>query len=172
MQGQLVFRSGLELPPGDKPVIEALRLSGMFSIEKGQFSSDSVQDKIDELSRRGRGEPKNLEIDNVLSGFSGKYSLRDGNLNLPELQFGVHGAAVHLAGHYSLRGEALDFEGELRLQAKVSQTQTGFKSLLLKVVDPFFSKHGAGAVLPIKISGTVAQPQLKLNLFNGRKGDK
>ena len=169
MRGQLAFTSTMELPPGDEPVIEALKLAGDFTITRGRFASDLVQDKVDELSRRGQGKPKDTEIDNVMSTFSGTYAMGNGVLRLPRFQFTVSGAAVTLAGQYAMRGEQLDFTGQLRLQAKISQTTTGFKSFLLKAVDPFFRKQGAGAVLPIRISGPVQKPEFKLNLF-GRKG--
>jgi len=165
MHGLLAFRARMELPPGDASVLDSLRLAGTFAIRKGRFTSDLVQDKVDELSRRGQGQPTNLNIDNVLSGFSGRYTLRDGQLNIERLQFGVQGADVVLEGSYGLRGERLDFTGELKLDATVSQTTTGFKSVLLRAVDPFFKKRGAGTVLPIKISGSVGQPEFKLNLF-------
>jgi len=169
MRGRLRLAARMELPPGDEPVIDTLRLNGKFTITRGSFASDAVQDKVDELSRKGRGQPKDMTIDNVLSEFSGDFSLRDGVLQLPTFQFAVRGAEVHLAGSYGLRGELLGFTGELRLQARVSQTMTGFKSILLKVIDPFFSKHGAGAVLPIRVGGTVAAPEFGLNLFKGKK---
>ena len=165
MRGLLAFRARMELPPGDASVLDSLRLAGTFSIRKGQFTSNLVQDKVDELSRKGQGQPTNLSIDNVVSGFSGRYTLRDGQLNIARLQFGVQGADVVLEGSYGLRGERLDFTGELKLDATVSQTTTGFKSVLLRAVDPFFRKRGAGTVLPIKISGSVGQPEFKLNLF-------
>lgn len=165
MRGHLAFRTRMELPPGDASVLDALRLEGTFSIRKGRFTSDLVQDKVDELSRKGQGQPKNLAIDNVLSGFAGRYTLRDGQLNISRLQFGVQGADVVLEGTYGLRGERLDFTGELKLDATVSQTTTGFRSVLLRAVDPFFRKRGAGTVLPIRISGSVGQPEFKLNLF-------
>ena len=165
MLGRLVFRARMELPPGDEPVLDTLRLDGTFGIRQGRFTSDTVQNKVDELSRRGQGQPKNTGIGNVMSDFSGRYTLRNGQLNVARLQFGVEGADVVLAGSYGLRGERLDFTGELRLDATISQTTTGFKSFLLRAVDPFFKKNGAGAVLPIRISGSVGQPEFKLNLF-------
>ena len=165
MHGNLAFRARMELPPGDASVLDTLRLAGTFSIRKGRFTSDLVQDKVDELSRKGQGQPTNTTIDNVLSGFAGQYTLRNGQLNIARLQFGVQGADVVLEGSYGLRGERLDFTGELRLDATVSQTTTGFRSVLLRAVDPFFKKRGAGTVLPIKISGSVSQPEFKLNLF-------
>ena len=169
MRGRLILNARMELPPGDEPVIEALKLNGQFTIQRGSFSSDTVQDKVDELSRKGQGQPKDKSIENVLSEFSGTFALKDGVLDLPSVQFAVRGAEVRLAGSYELRGERLGFAGELRLQAKVSQTTTGFKSVLLKVIDPFFSKHGVGTVLPIKVGGTVAAPEFGLNMFGGKK---
>lgn len=169
MRGRLALEARLELPPGDEPVVEALKLQGKFTIARGQFASDGVQDKIDELSRKGSGKPKDMSIDNVLSEFSGQFALTNGVLELPALSFIVRGAEVRLAGSYGLRGERLGFTGQLRLQARVSQTTTGIKSVLLKIIDPFFRKHGAGAVLPIRVGGTVAQPEFGLNLFGGKR---
>ena len=48
--------------------------------------------------------------------------------------------------------------------AKPSELTSGFKSFLLKAVDPFFRKSGAGAVLPIKVTGTVDQPAFGLDV--------
>ncbi|HUF47960.1 MAG TPA: AsmA-like C-terminal region-containing protein, partial [Vicinamibacterales bacterium] len=165
MAGLVAFDARLELPPGEQPVVDRLRLDGQFTIRRGRFASDAVQDKVDELSRRGQGEPRNEEIDNVLSNFSGHFRLRGGRLALPDLRFAVRGATVELGGSYGLRGELLDFEGRLLLDAKLSQATTGFKSVLLRVIDPFFRKHGAGAVLPIRIGGTVTDPDFGLKMF-------
>jgi hypothetical protein len=50
---------------------------------------------------------------------------------------------------------------------------TGFKSVLLKVVDPFFrQKDGTGSVIPIKISGSRSAPQFGLDTSRiFKKGD-
>jgi hypothetical protein len=47
-----------------------------------------------------------------------------------------------------------EFKGHVRTQATASQMVTGWKSWLLKPVDPFLKKNGAGLELPISISGT------------------
>ena len=39
-----------------------------------------------------------------------------------------------------------------------------WKSLLLKPVDPFFRKDGAGAEIPVKVSGTRSAPKFGLDL--------
>jgi hypothetical protein len=158
MSGRLDIETGFELPPGPDDVPIRLALQGRFAIRQGRFASDTAQNKIDELSRRGRGEPGNAEVSNVISAFGGTFALRDGILRLPGLRFSVQGARVDLGGRYSLRDQGLDFAGALRLDAPVSQTVTGFKSILLKPIDPLFRRNGAGTHLPIRISGTVNQP--------------
>ena len=49
------------------------------------------------------------------------------------------------------------------MDAKVSQTVTGFKSLLLKLADPLFNKNGR-TVIPLKISGTRNEPKFGLDM--------
>ena len=71
----------------------------------------------------------------------------------------VRGATVQLNGHYVLKGGALDFRGTVRLDARASQTMTGWKSWVTKVFDPILAKDGAGTVLPIKVTGTAKQPK-------------
>lgn len=69
-----------------------------------------------------------------------------------------------LNGTYDLDSEVLNFRGTLSLGAKLSQTTSGMKSLLLKLVNPVFEKKNAGAVLPIKITGTREKPSFGLDL--------
>ena len=52
---------------------------------------------------------------------------------------------------------------QARLQAKISQTMTGWKHIALKPVDPFFSKAGAGTLLSIKVTGTRENPEFGLD---------
>jgi hypothetical protein len=163
MRGGIGLKTALVLPPGDVDVVQKLQLRGSFKIRRGQFSSDTVQDKIDELSRRGRGEPENENVNDVLADFGGNFALQNGRLDLPKFQFAVEGARVALGGSYGLPTQRLDFEGSLMLDAPISKTTTGFKSLLLKVLDPLFRKDGAGTVLPIVVSGTVDQPSFGID---------
>ena len=163
MRGGIDLKTALVIPPGDVDVVQKLQLRGAFKIRRGQFTSDTVQDKVDELSRRGRGEPENENVSDVLADFGGSFALRNGQLDLPKFQFAVEGAKVALGGNYLLPTQRLDFAGSLILDAPLSKTTTGFKSLLLKVVDPLFRKDGAGAVLPIVVSGTVDQPSFGID---------
>jgi len=74
-----------------------------------------------------------------------------------------------MGGQYSLDGKTFDFHGLLKLDAKLSQMTTGWKSILLKSVDPFFEKHGAGTELPFKVSGTREAPRFRARLPSQRR---
>jgi hypothetical protein len=159
MNGRITLRSNINLPPGEPRVVDRLELDGEFTIDGLRFESDLVQDKVDDFSRRGRGRPNDEDIQNVASLMRGRYQLKDGVLRFRQLRFGVRGATVQLNGHYVLRGGALDFRGTVRLDARASQTMTGWKSWVTKVFDPILAKDGAGTVLPIKVTGTAKQPK-------------
>jgi hypothetical protein len=139
--------------------VDRLELDGEFTIAGLRFESDMVQGKVDEFSRRGQGRPQDEDIQNVASLMRGRYQLKDGVLRFRQLRFGVRGADVQLNGHYVLKGGALDFSGTVRLDARASQTMTGWKSWVTKVFDPLLAKDGAGTVLPIKVTGTAKQPK-------------
>ena len=164
MNGLLSLRTLLNLPPGEQRVVERLELDGEFTIEDLRFATDAVQDKVDEFSRRGRGRPRDVGIQNVASAMRGGFKLKDGVLRFSSLRFAMRGALVQLNGYYVLRGGALDFRGTVRLEARASQTMTGWKSLLAKIVDPLLAKDGAGTVLPIKITGTAKQPKFGVEM--------
>jgi hypothetical protein len=165
MTGALKLTTTFLLPPGDTDVVDRLRLNGHFSIATARFTNYDVQDKIDQLSKRGSAKTSDPETARVVSNFNGRFVLADGRLRLPELTFDVPGAKVELAGAYALKPETIDFKGQLLLDAKVSQTVTGFKSLMLKVVDPLFAnKQGKGSAIPIRIGGTRSDPDFGLDV--------
>ncbi len=164
MTGKISFHTKLVIPPGDIDMAQKLKLDGGFAIGAAHFSELNVQDKVNQLSHRGSGEPKAPETDRVASDFSGQFALDNGLMTFRNLSFRVPGVSVALDGSYGLINEQLDFHGKARLEAKLSQTTTGFKSFLLKAVDPFFEKKNAGAVIPIKIGGTRENPSFGLDL--------
>jgi len=165
MTGGLRLHTKFDLPPGDIDVVEKLKLDGAFVINGGQFTNPNVQKQINELSHRARAKDLETARQKVTSEFSGRFKLGGGKLSLAKLTFDVPGAIVELDGAYSLPHETLDFTGTLFMDAKVSETMSGWKSLVLKVVDPLFRKNGR-TVVPLKIQGTREDP--KFGLDKGR----
>ena len=160
MTGAARLRTKLDLSPGEADVSKRLRLAGDFQISQAHFTNEKIQSKLDVLSMRGQGRPKETkgDIPDVPSLMSGTYNLSNGLLSFSKLHFQVPGTRVDLSGKYSLDGFQFDFRGKARMDAKLSHMVTGWKSVLLKPVDPFFSKRGAGTEIPVKVTGTKSEP--------------
>ncbi len=173
MTGGITLHTKFDLPPGPDSVTQKLRLKGGFHISGARFADPKTQDKIDGLSLRGQGEPEKAKEDsehtinaNIASDLRGNFVLGDSRLAIAGLHFIVPGANISLNGVYTLDGNQIDFRGTARLKAKLSQMVTGWKSLLLKPVDPFFSKSGAGTEVPIEITGTRDNIHFGLDYFH------
>ena len=163
MTGAMRLDTKLLLPPGEEDVVMKLRLNGHFTVANTRFSDLDVQEKINELSHRSRGRKPDVPAQRVASRFTGAFSLARGTLTLPDLSFDVPGSIVRLSGDYQLLPETLAFTGTLFMDAKISETTTGVKHLLLKVVDPLFRRDGGGSAIPIKITGTRTNPSFGLD---------
>jgi hypothetical protein len=166
MTGLVRLKTKFDLPPGEADVANRLKLAGNFQVSGAHFTNEKIQGKVDALSMRSQGEPKPAQDnipDNVHAEMEGTFSLSNGLISFSQLRFQVPGTRVNLTGTYSLDGNQFDFHGKARLDAKLSQMVTGWKSILLKPVDPFFSKNGAGTEVPIEIHGTKSDPHFGLD---------
>lgn len=167
MTGRVSMKAKLYIPPGKESITQKMGLQGSFKLQAIHFSNPEWQDKVDMLSLRARGSPKEAKpgAADVVSRMSGSFSMQGGALRFRKLGYTLPGADVTLAGVYSLDGNRLDFDGKVRTKAALSQmVATWWKSWLLKPVDPFFKKNGAGAEIPIKISGAKGAPKFGLDL--------
>jgi hypothetical protein len=171
MTGPVEMTTRLSLPPGEKSVADRIGLSGTFHVPRTHFTNGKVQEKIDSLSLISQGKPKEARqhIDeNVPADLRGTFVLNDGVISFSLLHFLIPGTHVDLTGIYSLDGQTFDFRGKAMLDAKLSQMTTGWKSILLKPVDPFFHKDGVGTEVPIRVTGTQSEPHFGLDF--GHKG--
>jgi hypothetical protein len=134
-----------------------------------RFTNLKIQDMLGNFSRRAEGDPKGEIDEQVASAFSSDFTLKNGQTSFSRLVFDVPGAEVRLSGTYNVHSSEMNFVGQARTEARISQMTTGVKSKLLKMVDPFFAKDGAGAVLPIKITGTKDQPKFGLNFHKAKQ---
>lgn len=165
MVGRAHLEASLQIPPGKGDIVDRMKLRGKFGVNDARFTSAQLQNKVDGLSRRGQGHPREMDLTTV-SQLDGAFSLSNGTVKFSRLDFQVTGAAVDLAGQYDLNDSHLNFDGVLLLRARLSQTTTGIKSLLLKAVDPFFAKKGAGTDVPIRITGTRQEPSFNLDFHH------
>lgn len=181
MSGQMQLHTTFELPPGPQSVTSKVQLNGDFTVLNAHFSSDKFQSAIDQLSLRGQGKagladqeraaakdgnPDNAATADVSSAMHGTFIFLNDQLTISSLDYQVPGADIVMTGVYSLSAQTLDFHGTARLQAHVSQLVTGWKSILLKPVDPFFAKNGAGTQVPVAVTGTRADPKIGLDFHH------
>ncbi len=164
MIGDVALTAKLSLPPGPSRVRERLKLAGTFGLSSTRFTDGDVQAKLQELSRRSQGKDKDDPMARVLTSLRGRFTLAGGTLALQNLSFRVPGATVSLAGSYGLASSTMDFRGTLRMTASVSKAVGGVKSIFLRPFDALFRKDGAGAVVPIKITGTRTAPKFGLEI--------
>jgi hypothetical protein len=172
MTGGIVLHTKIEIKPGDGDLLQRLGLNGQFGIAGAHFTSPQTQSRLDSMSRRGEGQPKDMEIEDVASNMRGHFIVGGGKATFSDLSFDLPGAKVQLNGSYNLRSEELDFHGHLLLDAKLSRTTTGKKSVLLRLVDPFFKRAGGGSSIPIKVVGTRSQPNFGLDLHHHEEAPK
>jgi hypothetical protein len=174
LTGNVDFKTKIAIPPSEENVRDKLQLNGQFGVLAATFTSRKIQEPIQTLSNRARGISKKEEStespQTVASNLRGSFRLNRGLASFSRLSFQVPGALVDLAGTYNLRSEKIDLKGKFRMQAALSETQSGAKHWLLKPFDRFFKKDGAGFELPIAIAGTKDQPQIETTVFH-RKVD-
>jgi hypothetical protein len=167
MSGALQMKAKLNIPPGKQSVTQKIGVRGNFVLTRIHFTNAQMEDKVDMLSLRAQGKPDEAHpgAPDVHSQIRGAFNLQSGRMDFSQLNYTLPGATINLAGQYTLDGKKFDFTGKVRTDAQLSQMiSTWWKSLLLKPVDPFFHKHGAGAEIPIKINGTNTAPKFGLNL--------
>src|SRR2546422_1867544 len=103
MTGSAKLKTRFDLPPGEADVSDRIRLSGEFEISGAHFTNKKIQSKVDALSTRGQGRPKEAEEDvpHVLPEMAGGFRLANGLLSCSKLHFQVPGTEVNLTGKRS-----------------------------------------------------------------------
>lgn len=163
MVGLVALQTTLFIPPGKTKVADRIQLDGRFALEKARFTDAVVQARIATLSSRSQGHKPDESFANVLSAMHGRFTVKNGVAAFRPVAFDVPGATVSLDGNYGLRTQTLAFDGTLRMDATISHAAGGIGGFFLKVADPLFKRDGAGAVVPIHVRGTRAEPKFGLD---------
>jgi hypothetical protein len=163
MTGSATLKAQIEIGEADTDILQRMTIHGQFGVGDAEFTSSTVQGKIDTLSKMAQGKPKATDLGTAVSELKGKFVQDNGLITFQELTFSVEGASIQLAGTYQMTTGEMDFRGKLHMHAKLSQTTTGVKSFFLKAVDPFFKGKNGGTDLPIKITGTKDHPVFGLD---------
>lgn len=172
MTARVRMKTKLHLGPGRESVPQRLAMRGEFMLTGIHFSNARWQEQVNMVSLRAQGyaaeaKPGAPEVETEMKG---SFVMSGEKLTFSDLDYTMPGATVALAGVYSLDGEEFDIRGKVRTVAKVSQmVSSWWKQILLYPANQVFQKNGAGAEIPVTISGTKSEPKFGLDLFRDEK---
>jgi hypothetical protein len=164
LTGDISLRSTVRVPAGSSRVRDRLEIDGQFGLAQTRFTDGDVEQKLELLSRHGLGKEDDAPVSRVISNVTGNFRLARREISLPDLSFNIPGATVALHGNYRFPTQEMDFDGQLQMQASLSDAVGGFKSLFIKPFDWLFRRDGHGAVIPIKIEGTRTHPKFGVRI--------
>jgi AsmA-like protein len=164
MDGIADFQTHVVIPPGHERFLEKLQMEGSFLIAHAVLTNQARQSDIDVLSKRASGNKKQKETERVDGRIDGKLRLRNGSALFTPVSFQIPGASIVMTGRFNLLNQQIDFHGEARTQAKLSDDTVGVKAVLLKPINSLFKKKDAGAEIPVEMTGSYDSPHFGVEL--------
>jgi hypothetical protein len=90
----------------------------------------------------------------------------EGTAYFPDIHVALPGADAHLHRTFSLLNTRIHFTGKADLQRHISRAATGWKSALLKPLNPFFRHNDAGAIVSIAVVGNATHPKITQDMLH------
>jgi hypothetical protein len=172
MSGETSLRAKAAFPPDDGPFLHKLILEGTFGIDEGNFTKPDTQKGVDTLSAGARGQNRE-DPETVMTDLKGQVKLSNAIAQFSDISFGIPGAKAQMHGTYSIvEPHRVNLHGIMRVDANISKTTSGMKSLLLKILDPIFKKKKHGEIVPVHILGTYDKPDFGLDLGTNQNPQK
>lgn len=162
-------------PSREGDFFRRLRVDGAFDIPKEVVTDRQTERSLSAFSVRAQGgkapdasKAPDAPLPTQLSSLSGPATIRDGVVSTSGLEFHVAGADARLHGTFSFHNSAVHLLGKVATQADIAHDATGWKSILLKPLAPFFRKKKAGAVIPIAVTGTPGHYKVTQNIGHNK----
>lgn len=148
-----------------------LHVDARFDVPEERMTVPALEQKLTSFSERAQGakeskKPEDEDRADVLSSVGGPAKIQDGVASTAGLTFEMPGAGAKMKGWYDFRDGAAHLDGNLWMKTDISHAETGFKSVLLKPLAPFFKKKKAGAVVPIAVTGKPGHYKVSSNLLH------
>jgi hypothetical protein len=159
--------------PGER-FLQRLAVDGGFDVPAERLTNLETEKSLTAFSARAQGagsgqgdagDPDTAGAD-AISSLQGQVKIRNGILSTHRLTFQVPGATADLQGAFAFHTGAVHLTGQLKMDADISHAATGFKSVLLKPLAPFFKKKNAGAAVPIAVTGIPHQYHVSQDVFH------
>lgn len=172
--GDVQFHAEANFTSGPGPFLRRLHLTGDVSLHQGHFVS-ARQRSVDAFSARVRKNPPGDSKDSapddptlVYAAASTHVRFQDGIAYVPDIVVTLPGAEAKLHGTFNLLNTSIHLTGTAALEKSLSHAATGWKSILLKPLSPFFRHKEAGAVVPIAVTGTAQNPKLGQDVLHDK----
>jgi hypothetical protein len=159
--------------PGER-FLQRLTVDGGLDVPAERLTNLETEKSLTAFSARAQGaasgkgdagDPDTAGAD-AISSLQGQVTVLNGILSTRRLTFRVPGAAADLHGTFVFHTGAAHLTGQLKMDADISHAATGFKSVLLKPLAPFFKKKHAGAVVPIAVTGIANKYQISQDMLH------
>jgi AsmA-like C-terminal region len=164
MEGATNFKAQVVWPSSHEKFLKRVVFQGDFEIEHAQFEKKETQDNVNTLSKKASGNKKDPNTPSVTADLKGSVLLSNEIAKFHDTSFKVPSAEAILHGTYNLENTKIDFHGDLKTEASLSDDASGVKAVLLKPLDPLFKKKHAGAVVPVEMTGTYDRPHFGVSV--------
>lgn len=158
-------------PSREGRFLHRLHVEGAFEVPREKVTDSNTERSLSAFSQRAQGgkapdtaKDKTTPVPNAISSLRGPVTIRDAVVTTHALAFEAPGVQARLDGTFNLHTSAVDLSGEVATKADIADDATGWKSILLKPLAPFFRKKHAGAVIPIAVTGQQGNYKITQNL--------
>jgi len=158
-------------PSREGDFFHRLHVDGAFDVPKEVVTDRETERSLSAFSVRAQGgkapdasKDKSAPLPTLLSALAGPVTIRDAVVTTHGLIFKVAGAQAVLSGTFNLHTSGVHLVGNVSTKADIAHDATGWKSILLKPLAPFFRKKKAGAVIPVAVTGTPGHYKVSQNI--------
>jgi hypothetical protein len=162
-------------PSREGDFFHRLHVDGAFDVPKEVVTDRETERSLSAFSVRAQGgkapdasKDKSAPLPTVLSSLTGPTTIRNAVVTTHGLTFKVAGAQASLSGTFNLHDSAVHLVGDVTTKADIAHDATGWKSILLKPLAPFFRKKKAGAVIPIAVTGVPGHYKVSQNITHAK----
>ncbi len=168
LEGATTFKAHVVWPSGHEDFLRRVMLQGDFVIEHARWEDTERQNNLNMLSKRASGNKKDPATADVAADIKGNVQLKNTIATFKDTIGTIPGAEATLNGTYNLENTKIDFHGNLKTEASLSNDTTGAKAVLLKPLDPLFKRKHAGAVVPVAMTGTYKDPHFGISMTGSK----
>jgi hypothetical protein len=167
--GTVSFKAAVNMDGGPGELLQRMHLQGNISLAHLGFIKADTQQAMDAFSSRVRKGPPGDSQNNPTRVTAEAWSqtrFLNGIAYFPDVHVAIPGAQARVHGDLNLINGNLHMIGKVVLERDISHAATGWKSLMLKPLIPFFRHKSAGAIVSIAVTGTPRHPRVSQDLLH------